>query len=152
MSQKRSYETAYRFSINFCADVLVEDAENLFSKFHESIYAPTLVLRQKCKVYCYCFLFFGKARNSKGIFMISARNVPENAKSSGHQRSLAVSDCSTRSAVNGPKERPLGVDKLCRHKTLLYSCGVGWRPLLRGDSSHQKHKRKWKTVLVQALD
>ena len=61
MSQKRSYATAYRFSINFCADVLVEDAENLISKFYESIFAPTLVLRQKCRVYCYYFLFFGKA-------------------------------------------------------------------------------------------
>ena len=77
MSQKRSYGTAYRFSINFCAGVLVEDAENLFSKFHESIYAPTLVLRQKCRVYCYYFCFSVKQRNSKGMCMISARNVPE---------------------------------------------------------------------------
>ena len=51
--------------------------KNLYSKFYESIYAPTPVLRQKCRVYCYYFCFSVKQRNSKGMCMISARNVPE---------------------------------------------------------------------------
>ena len=151
MSQKRSYETAYRFSINFCADVLVEDAENLISKFYESIYAPTLVLRQKCRVYCYYFCFSVKQRNSQGIFMISARNVPE-------MPSIVWTPKKPRCSVLLHQERGQRPERetswrrptLQAQNTSVQLWG-GVAAALRGDSGHQKHKRKWKKVLVQAI-
>ena len=78
MSQRRSYETAYRFYNLLCWCTGRRYRKACVCSFYESNNDTTPVMRQeKRKGFFKCFFVCGKARNSKGLFMINVRNVPE---------------------------------------------------------------------------